>query len=247
MAGEAEGDLAVVGLDGAGGVLEFLDGEAGVGVLRGPGTKPLAVGGQQMGQVEGVLGIVVGAADDEGLAEFLEADRVDGIEGDPSVLAQEADEVVGRLFEDDGHAVLGEAFTQVGGPGLKGGRIGGEDTGLLLLREQIQLVEIDLAIGTVHADDQVEGGSLGVHVESFRLRLWLRLTEGLHAALTRRRQYRTVPMESIWNGLWSQSFQVKARPGGRTMKLKVVKRPNVISPVPPGREIQRMDYYVDRS
>jgi hypothetical protein len=29
-------------------------------------------------------------------------------------------------------------------------------------------------------------------------------------------------MESIWNGLWSESFQVKARPGGRTMKAKVV-------------------------
>lgn len=49
-------------------------------------------------------------------------------------------------------------------------------------------------------------------------------------------------MESIWNGLWSESFQVKARPGGRTMKLKVVVRPNVISPIPPGREIQRMIY-----
>ena len=49
-------------------------------------------------------------------------------------------------------------------------------------------------------------------------------------------------MESIWNGLWSESFQVKARPGGRTIKLKVVGRPNVISPVPPGREIQHMNY-----
>ena len=49
-------------------------------------------------------------------------------------------------------------------------------------------------------------------------------------------------MKSIWNGLLSESFQVKARPGGRTMKLKVVVRPNVISPIPPGREIQRMNY-----
>jgi hypothetical protein len=31
------------------------------------------------------------------------------------------------------------------------------------------LVEVDLAVGTVHADDQVEGRSLGVHAESFGL------------------------------------------------------------------------------
>ncbi len=49
-------------------------------------------------------------------------------------------------------------------------------------------------------------------------------------------------MESIWNGLWSESFQVKARPGGRTMKVKVVERPNVMSPIPPRREIQHMNY-----
>ena len=49
------------------------------------------------------------------------------------------------------------------------------------------------------------------------------MTDGLHAALTRRRQYRTVRMKSIWNGLLSESFQVKARPGRRTMKRKVVK------------------------
>jgi hypothetical protein len=29
-------------------------------------------------------------------------------------------------------------------------------------------------------------------------------------------------MESIWNGLWRESFQIKTRPGGRAMKLKVV-------------------------
>jgi len=47
-------------------------------------------------------------------------------------------------------------------------------------------------------------------------------------------------MRSIWNGLWSESFQVKARPGGRTMKLKVVERLVVSSPDPPGREIRHM-------
>jgi hypothetical protein len=49
-------------------------------------------------------------------------------------------------------------------------------------------------------------------------------------------------MKSIWNGLWSESFQVKTRPGGRAIERKVVVRPIVISPIPPGREIQRMNY-----
>lgn len=47
-------------------------------------------------------------------------------------------------------------------------------------------------------------------------------------------------MHSIGNGLLSESFPVKARPG-RTMKVKVVGRLYVISPDPPGREISQMD------
>ena len=47
-------------------------------------------------------------------------------------------------------------------------------------------------------------------------------------------------MRSIGNGLLSESFPVKARPGGRTMKVKVVGRLVVISPDPPGREIGQM-------
>jgi len=47
-------------------------------------------------------------------------------------------------------------------------------------------------------------------------------------------------MHSIGNGLLSESFPVKARPGGWTMKLKVVGRLVVISPDPPGREIGHM-------
>jgi hypothetical protein len=138
-------------------------------VLRAPGPERLAVTGQEPGQEGGVLGIIVGAADDEGLAEFLEADGVDGIERDPVVTAQEADQVIGRLFEDDGHTVLGEAFSQIGGPGLEGGRVGGEGGGLLGVSGQVQQMEIGLAVGPVHAEDQVEGRSLGVHAESFGL------------------------------------------------------------------------------
>ena len=47
-------------------------------------------------------------------------------------------------------------------------------------------------------------------------------------------------MHTIGNGLLSESFPVKARPGGRTMKVKVVGRLYVISPDPPGREIGHM-------
>src|SRR5437773_12269888 len=54
---------------------------------------------EQLGQILSVFAVVLGAAGNEGLAEFLEADRVDGIEGDPGVGFQEDDEISRRLSQ----------------------------------------------------------------------------------------------------------------------------------------------------
>ena len=67
---------------------------------------------EQFGQVEGVLGVVLGAAGDEGLAVFLQGDGVDGIEGDPLIGFEEGDEMDGRLFQANGHAGLGVLLAQ---------------------------------------------------------------------------------------------------------------------------------------
>src|SRR5204863_2154862 len=66
---------------------------AGVAVVGLPGFQFVVVAQNQLGQVLSVFAVVLGAAGNEGLAEFLEADRVDGIEGDPGVGFQEDDEI----------------------------------------------------------------------------------------------------------------------------------------------------------
>ena len=137
---------------------------AGGSILGGPRTELGPVMGQEVGHELGVEAVVFGTTNDKGLAELLEADGIDGVEGDPIVAAQEADEVVGGLLENDGDPVLGEALTQVGGPGLEGGRIGGEGGGILLLGLEVQEMEVDLAVGSIHADHQVEGRCWSCHI-----------------------------------------------------------------------------------
>jgi hypothetical protein len=68
---------------------------------------------EQFGQVKGVLGVILGATGDEGLAELLEGDGVDGVEGDPVIGFQEADEVAGGLFQAQGEASLGVLLSPV--------------------------------------------------------------------------------------------------------------------------------------
>ena len=65
------------------------------------------VGQEKFGQVLSVLSIILGAAGDEGFAEFLEGDGVDGIEGEPGIGFQEDQEMGGGLFETNGDAGLG--------------------------------------------------------------------------------------------------------------------------------------------
>ena len=74
---------------------------------------------QQLGQILSVFAVVLGAAGDEGLAEFLEADGVDRIEGDPGVGFQEDDEIRRRLFQADGDTLLGMIQAQLGQPGVE--------------------------------------------------------------------------------------------------------------------------------
>ena len=92
---------------------QLLDG-AGGAVLGSPGFEFVGVAVEQIGQVMGVLGVVLGAAGDEGFAELLQGDGIDGKEGDPFVGFQEGDEMAGGLFQAQGRP----------GPGDKPGAVG---------------------------------------------------------------------------------------------------------------------------
>jgi len=83
----------------------------------------------QLGQILSVFAVVLGAAGDEGLAEFLEADGVDRIEADPGVGFQEDDEIRRRLFQADGDPGLGMVLAQLEQPVVE--RLGGSCDGLV--------------------------------------------------------------------------------------------------------------------
>ena len=89
---------------------------AGGAVLGRPGFEFGVMGQEQVGQVIGILGIVLGAAGDEGLAIFLEGDGVDGIERDPVIAFQEGDEMDGGLFQAQADAGLGMFLPQLQQP-----------------------------------------------------------------------------------------------------------------------------------
>jgi len=144
---------------------------------------------EQLGQILRVFAVVLGAAGDEGLAEFLEADGIDGIESDPGIGFQKHDEVGGRLFQAEADTILGTVLAQARQPIVE--RLGRSCYGLLLslAGAGVDQMQIGLAIGAVQTDDQVIGmscghGGIGVEVNGC----------GLPASLTRRRQYRRVVM-----------------------------------------------------
>ncbi len=64
--------------------------QAGLAVVGLPGFEFVVMGQEQFGQILRILAVVLGAAGDEGLAIFLERDRIDRIEGDPVIGFQEA-------------------------------------------------------------------------------------------------------------------------------------------------------------
>ena len=67
---------------------------------------------EQVGQKVRVLGVVLGAAGDKGLAIFLERDGIDGVEGDPVIAFEERDEVDRGLFQTQTDAGLGMLLAQ---------------------------------------------------------------------------------------------------------------------------------------
>src|SRR6476661_6875048 len=68
---------------------------------------------EQLGQVLGILAIILGATGDEGLSELLQGDRVDGIESNPMVSLQEQDQAGSRLFEAEADTGLGMLLAQL--------------------------------------------------------------------------------------------------------------------------------------
>ncbi len=142
---------------------------------------------EQLGQILGILAVVLGATGDEGLAEFLQSDRIDGIEGDPGIGLQEEDEISRRLFQANGDTGLRVVLAQPSQPIVE--LLGGSGDGLLLsvAGAGVDEMQIGLAIGTVQADDQVMGMICGHEVLELRFAVC-----GFPADLTRRRQYRRV-------------------------------------------------------
>ena len=130
---------------------------AGGTVLGRPGAELGVMGQEQFGQVVGILGVVLGAAGDEGLAEFLQGDGVDGIEGEPGVGFEEGDQVDGRLFQAEGDAGLGVVLAQLEQPFPEGFRGGVNDGRAVLAGAGVDEVQVGLLVGTIQADDQVIG------------------------------------------------------------------------------------------
>ncbi len=115
------------------------------------------MGQEQVGQVVGILGVVLGAAGDEGFAILLEGDGVDGIERDPLVGFEEGDQVDGGLFQTQADAGLGMLLAQFQQPFPE--RFGGGVNGLgpALAGGGGDEAQVSLFVGTVQADDQVIG------------------------------------------------------------------------------------------
>ena len=135
---------------------------AGGAVLGRPGFEFGVMGQEQIGQIVGILGIVLGAAGDEGFAILLEGDGVDGIERDPLVGFEEGDQVDGGLFQTQADTGLGmflpecqQPFPERFGSGVNG-------LGPALAGGSGDEAQVGLFVGTVQADDQVIG-MWGVH------------------------------------------------------------------------------------
>ena len=130
---------------------------AGGAVLRRPRLELVVMGQEQLGQIERVLGVVLGAAGDEGLAELLEGDGVDGVERDPFIGFEEGDEMDGGLFQTESHAGLGMLLTQFQQPFPERLRGGVNGYGPALAGGGGDEAQIGLFVGPIQADDQVIG------------------------------------------------------------------------------------------
>jgi ATP-dependent helicase YprA (DUF1998 family) len=117
---------------------------------------------EQLGQVLGILAIVLGATDDEGFAELLQGDRVDGVESDPGVGLQEEDQAQGRLFQANAYPSLRMLLAQLQEPVMQSFWRGADSLLLGFARGVVNEIKIGLFIGTIQANDQIEG-MWGVH------------------------------------------------------------------------------------
>jgi hypothetical protein len=132
--------------------------QAGLAVLGAPGLELVWVVEQQLGQVLGILAIVLGAAGDEGLAVFLQGDGVDGVESDPLITFQEGDEMAGGLFQAELEPELGLALVQVQEPVPKNLRGALQGLAAGLAGGGVDEVKVHFAVGAIQTDDPARGG-----------------------------------------------------------------------------------------
>jgi len=131
--------------------------QTGLAVLGLPGFEFIAVSSEQLGQVTSIGTVMLGAAGDEGFAILLQGDGIDGKESDPGIGFQEGDEMAGGLFEAQGDGGIGMTLAQIQKPAAKIFGRTGYGAGLGLAGSALDEVEVGFGIGTVQADNEVEG------------------------------------------------------------------------------------------
>lgn len=129
----------------------------GEGVFGMPGGELVMVDQEQLGQMIGILGVVFGSAGDKGLAVLEQGQWINGEEGDPGIGLQEEDDVGGGLFNTDGDATLGVSGAELGEPGVQAFRAGAEGEAFGGAGVGVDQAEISLGVGSVGANDQIEG------------------------------------------------------------------------------------------
>lgn len=125
--------------------------------FRTPGFESVVVGEEQLGQVFGILGIILGPAGDEGLTELLEGDGIDGVKRDPGVVLEEEDEVDGGLFEANGDAGFGVIVAQRGESVVEVFRGDVEGLAPTQAAAGVDREEVGFVVGPVKPDNQVIG------------------------------------------------------------------------------------------
>jgi hypothetical protein len=153
---EAVGQAGALVNDGTA-VKDQLLHRTGLAVLGSPGFEFGVMSQEQVGQVVGIGGVVLGAAGDKGFAILLQRDGVDGVELNPFIGFQEGDEVDGGLFQADRNPGLGMVLAELEQPLPKGFGSGVDDLGTALAGGGVEEVQVGFAIGTIQADDQVIG------------------------------------------------------------------------------------------
>lgn len=112
---------------------------------------------EQLRQILRVQRIILGAAGHECLAELLQGDRINGIEGDEVDPGQEGDQVGCRLLQAETDPASVVALLEMLDPKSEHLGRGGNGVNDLLPGAQIQEAKVGFAIGTIQANDDLEG------------------------------------------------------------------------------------------